>query len=138
MLLPYCAKPPSCTWRHRDGCSECGLCEVGTAYALARKRNMEVITVTNYEHLVTTLAALKRRGVKAYVGVCCSNFFIKRYSAFAEAGMPALLLDLSGSNCYELQQEAQAYAGTFQAQAKLDATLLARVMKFVPRRATKN
>ena len=134
MLVPYCAKPSWCKWRHRDGCAECGLCEVGAAYALARERNMQVTTITNYEHLVATLAALKARQVAAYVGMCCSNFFIKRYRAFAEAGVPALLMDISGSNCYELQQEEQAYAGTFRAEARLDAELVARVMQFVPRR----
>lgn len=134
MLVPYCAKPAWCTWRHRDGCTECGLCEVGTAYALARDRNMQVTTITNYEHLVATLAGLKARGVQAYVGMCCSNFFIKRYRAFAEAGIPALLMDISGANCYELQQEEQAYSGTFAAEARLDEKLLTRVMQFVPRR----
>lgn len=46
--------------------------------------------------------------------------------------MPALLLDISGSNCYELQQEDQAYAGTFQARAYLDLDVLHKVMRFVP------
>lgn len=134
MLVPYCAKPAWCQWRQRDGCTECGLCEVGAAYALARERNLQVTTITNYEHLVATLAAMKARQVEAYVGMCCSNFFIKRYRAFAEAGMPALLMDIGGANCYELQQEGEAYAGTFQAEARLDAELVAQVMKFVPRR----
>ncbi|MFN7085678.1 MAG: biotin/lipoate A/B protein ligase family protein [Burkholderiales bacterium] len=134
MLVPYCAKPVWCKWRQRDGCTECGLCEVGTAYEIARDRNMQVTTIINYEHLVATLSELKARRVEAYIGMCCSNFFIKRYRAFAEAGVPALLMDISGANCYELQQEEQAYAGTFAAQAKLDAVLLTHVMKFVPRR----
>jgi len=77
---------------------------------------------------------MKARRVEAYVGMCCSNFFIKRYRAFAEAGVPALLMDISGANCYELQQEEEAYAGTFQAEARLDAELMTQVMKFVPRR----
>ncbi len=133
MLVPYCAKPVWCKWRQRDGCTGCGLCEVGTAYAIARDRNMQVTTITDYEHLVATLADLKARRVEAYVGMCCSNFFIKRYRAFAEAGVPALLMDISGANCYELQQEEQAYAGTFAAEAKLDAGLLTHIMNFVPR-----
>lgn len=134
MLVPYCAKPAWCQWRQRDDCTECGLCEVGTAYALARERNLQVTTITNYEHLVATLAQMKAQRVEAYVGMCCSNFFIKRYRAFAEAGVPALLMDISGANCYELQQEDEAYAGTFQAEARLDAEILTQVMKFVPRR----
>lgn len=133
MLVPYCAKPAWCEWRREDGCAECGLCEVGTAYGLARERNMRVISITNYEHLVATLAELRALQTPAYVGMCCSNFFIKRHRAFAEAGMPALLMDISGANCYELLQEEQAYAGTFEAQSRLDTALLEQVMNFVPR-----
>lgn len=132
MLVPYCAKPAWCKWRHLDGCSECGLCEVGEAYRLARERGMEVTTITRYEHLVATLADLRSRRVPAYVGMCCSNFFIKRQRAFREAGIPALLMDISGANCYELKQEDQAYAGRFSAEAKLDLDVLRRVMRLVP------
>jgi len=46
--------------------------------------------------------------------------------------MPALLMDISGANCYELQQEDQAYAGKFSAQATLDGALLQKVMQYVP------
>jgi lipoate-protein ligase A len=132
MLVPYCAKPGWCKWRHLDGCSECGLCEVGEAYRLARERGMEVTTVTRYEHLVATLEGMRNRRVPAYVGMCCSNFFIKRQRAFRDAGIPALLMDISGANCYELKQEDQAYAGTFSAEAKLDLEVLRKVMRFVP------
>ncbi|HUW27785.1 MAG TPA: DUF116 domain-containing protein [Sulfuriferula sp.] len=133
MLVPYCAKPVWCKWRTRDGCTECGLCEVGEAYRLARERGMRVTTVTHYEHLVATLADMKAHDVAAYIGMCCSSFFIKRHRAFLQAGMPALLMDISGSNCYELKQEQLAYAGQFQAQAHLDAEVLHQVIKFVPR-----
>ncbi len=132
MLVPYCAKPVWCKWRHLDGCSECGKCEVGDAYRLARERNMQVTTITNYEHLVATLRAMKAGGVAAYVGMCCSNFFVKRYRAFADAGMPAVLMDISGANCYELKQESAAYAGNFQAEARLDRDLLAQVARLMP------
>ncbi|HEX6828558.1 MAG TPA: DUF116 domain-containing protein, partial [Burkholderiales bacterium] len=132
MLVPYCAKPSWCKWRHLDGCSECGLSEVGEAYRLARERGMEVATVTRYEHLVSTLTEMRRRRIPAYVGMCCSNFFIKRHRAFQEAGIPALLMDISGANCYELKQEDRAYAGTFKAEAKLDLEVLRKVMHFVP------
>lgn len=133
MLVPYCAKPVWCKWRSRDGCPECGLCGVGEAYRLARERGMQVTTITNYEHLVATLADMKARDVPAYIGMCCSSFFIKRQRAFQQAGMPALLMDISGANCYELKQEELAYAGQFQAQAHLDTEVLRQVIKFVPR-----
>ena len=132
MLLPYCAKPAWCKWRHQDDCVECGKCEVGDAYRLARERNMQVTTITNYEHLTVTLGQMKSDGVAAYVGACCSQFFIKRHHAFREAGMAAVLMDISGANCYELKQEESAYAGQFQAEARLDADMLAKVMQHVP------
>jgi lipoate-protein ligase A len=132
MLVPYCAKPDWCKWRHQDGCTECGLCEVGEAYRLARERGMRVTTIVRYEHLVETLGRMKRDGEPAYVGMCCSNFFLKRHRAFRDAGIPAVLMDISGANCYELQQEDQAYAGNFQAKATLNEDLLRRVMRFVP------
>ncbi len=132
MLVPYCAKPPGCKWRHRDGCPECGQCEVGDAYRLARERGMRVVTITNFEHLQRTLAEMTSDGVEAYVGMCCSNFYLKRQFAFDQAGVPAVLMDISGANCYELRQEEQAYAGTFAAQAHLNGDVVERVMQFVP------
>ena len=132
MLLPYCAKPSWCKWRHEDDCVECGKCAVGDAYLLARERNMQVTTITDYEHLTATLGQMQSDGVAAYVGACCSQFFIKRHHAFREAGMAAVLMDISGANCYELKQEESAYAGQFQAEARLDADLLAKVMQHVP------
>jgi len=48
--------------------------------------------------------------------------------------MAAVLMDISGANCYELKQEEAAYAGRFEAEARLDADALERVMKRVPPR----
>jgi lipoate-protein ligase A len=129
MLVPYCAKPSWCKWRTKEDCVECGLCEVGDAYRLARERAMRAITITNYEHLVTTLEELKRDAVPAYVGMCCGNFFVKRHHAFERAGIPAVLMDISGANCYELQEEDLAYQGKFVAQAHIDLDVLTRVLR---------
>jgi len=133
MLVPYCAKPAWCKWRHRDGCTECGMCEVGDAYRFARERGARIITITNYEHLVDTLRQMKQGDVPAYVGMCCSNFFVKRHRAFVEAGIPSVLMDVTGANCYELNQENEAYAGAFRAQAKVDRRLLAEIAALMPR-----
>lgn len=132
MLVPYCAKPSWCKWRHRDGCPDCGMCEVGEAYRLARERGMRVVTITNFEHLQQTLGELRAQDTQAYVGMCCRHFYLKREYAFREAGIPAVLMDITGSNCYELQQEDLAYAGKFQAQAHLDLEVLRKVMKHIP------
>ncbi|MGD9786575.1 MAG: DUF116 domain-containing protein [Sulfuricellaceae bacterium] len=137
MLVPYCAKPAWCAFRHQDGCAECGKCEVGDAYRLGRERGMQVTTITHYEQLESTLAKMKKEKVAGYVGMCCSQFFRKRHRAFLGAGIPALLMDIQGANCYELKQEHAAYAGTFQAEARLDAELLQKVVQFIPFREAK-
>lgn len=133
MLVPYCAKPAWCKWRRRDGCSQCGLCEVGEAYRLAQERNMPVVSINNFEHLTATLEQMRKAGVRTYMGMCCRNFYIKREAAFRAAGMSALLLDITGSNCYELRQEDLAYAGKFEAEARLNEEVLVKVMRFVPK-----
>lgn len=132
MLVPYCAKPNWCKWRHTIDCVECGKCEVGDAYRMARERNMEVVTITNFEHLSDTLAAMKGAGVASYVGMCCGEFFLKRHHAFRDSGMEAVLLDIEGATCYELKEEQMAYAGTFSAEAALDIDAVRKVMDKVP------
>jgi lipoate-protein ligase A len=132
MLVPYCAKPNWCKWRHTIDCVECGECEVGDAYTMARERNMEVITITNFEHLADTLAKMKSSGVESYVGMCCGEFFLKRHHAFRNSGMDAVLLDIEGATCYELKEEHLAYAGAFKAEARLDLDAVRKVMDRVP------
>jgi len=132
MLVPYCAKPAWCAWRHDTDCVECGRCDVGEAYRMGRERNMEVLTIVNYEHLVETLAEMKRQGVESYVGMCCGEFFLKRHAAFRDCGMAATLVDIKGATCYELKQEQLAYAGRFSAEAALDLDTLEKVMACVP------
>lgn len=45
VLVPYCAKPAWCKWRHKDGCSRCGKCDVGDIYDLAGRQGLKVTTV---------------------------------------------------------------------------------------------
>lgn len=132
MLVPYCAKPSWCKWRHTIDCVECGKCEVGDAYRIARERNMEVVTITNFGHLASTLAEMKAAGVESYVGMCCGEFFLKRHHAFRDSGMDAVLLDIEGATCYELKEEQLAYAGKFTAEAALDIDAVKKVMAKVP------
>jgi lipoate---protein ligase len=132
MLVPYCAKLADCKFRFRDGCSECGKCEVGDAYAMARERGMRVVSITNFEHLQETLAQMRAEDVPAYVGMCCESFYLKRHYAFQQAGIPAVLTDISGATCYELREEDLAYAGRFRAEAHLNLDVVGKVMHFVP------
>lgn len=133
MLVPYCAKLADCKFRFRDGCSECGKCEVGDAYAMARERGMRVVSITNFEHLQETLEGMRADEVPAYVGMCCESFYLKRHHAFEAAGIPAVLTDITGTTCYELREEDLAYAGRFRAEAHLKLDVVEKVMHFVPR-----
>jgi lipoate-protein ligase A len=137
VLVPYCAKAGFCGHRNRDTCAACGKCAVGEAYKLARERRLPVRTILRYEHLLETLKEMKARGIQAYLGMCCRDFFIKRQQAFQEAGLPAVLMDISGANCYELKQEDLAYAGTFKAEARLDLELTREVMRRLPKPVAK-
>jgi lipoate-protein ligase A len=129
LLLPYCAKLPECEYRTQDGCLQCGQCTIGEAFGLAESRGMQVITIQNYEHLVETLEDEKRKGVRAYVGCCCDAFQLKRQEAFKQCGLPALLLDIENTTCYELNKEKEAYLGAFENQTHLRLGLLEKVLK---------
>ncbi|MBV5266064.1 lipoyl protein ligase domain-containing protein [Pinisolibacter aquiterrae] len=132
MLVPYCAKPAWCALRPTPDCIDCGHCAVGDAYRMARERGLEVTTILDFEHLAQTLAEMRARGVTSYLGMCCSDFFLKRHAAFREAGMDAVLMDIVGATCYELKEEHLAYAGAFKAEAALDLDTLEKVMTLVP------
>ena len=128
MLLPYCAKLPDCDYRFKQGCDECGLCSMGDAYRMARENGLEAVTVVKFKHLKATLAEMKAQGVKSWIGCACEAFFIKRNEAFRDAGIPGVVLDIVGKTCYQLGEEGEAYAGTFEAQADLKLPLLEAVM----------
>lgn len=134
MLVPYCAKPAWCALRPTPDCIDCGHCAVGDAYRLAREHGLEVTTILDFEHLSQTLAEMRERGVASYLGMCCSDFFLKRHAAFREAGMDGVLMDIVGATCYELKEEHLAYAGAFKAEADLDLDTLEKVMTLVPTR----
>ncbi len=106
---------------------------MGDAYRLGREAGLSVHTVTRFEHLRTVLGELRERGEEAYVGMCCGHFFLKRHHAFREADMAALLMDIHGANCYELGEEGAAYAGTFRAEAALDADALRKTLGQIAR-----
>jgi lipoate-protein ligase A len=131
LLLPYCAKLPECDYRTRDGCQQCGQCTIGEAFSLAESRGLKVITIQNYEHLVETLEEEKHKGVRAYIGCCCDAFQLKRQEAFKQAGLPALLLDIENTTCYELNKEKEAYLGAFENQTHLRIGLLEKVLNLV-------
>jgi len=131
ILLPYCAKLPKCKFRFRDGCDQCGQCTVGQAYAMAEKAGLRVKTIQNYEHLVEELILEKDMGTRAYIGCCCDAFMLKRQEAFKDAGLPALLIDIENTTCYELNLEREAYIGNFKNQTHLRLPLLEKVLSIL-------
>jgi len=128
ILLPYCAKLAECEYRHDKDCISCGGCTVGVAYELARKHNMEPITIVNFEDLQATLSDMRERGIKCYLGCCCNPFFVKHREDFEKAGMAGLLINVENTTCYDLDLEQEAKQGAFKGETQLDLDVLEKVM----------
>lgn len=123
MLLPYCAKPRWCDYRHLDDCGECGGCTIGDAYRLAYQKGMIPITITSFELLRDTLLWCAQNGY-TYIGHCCYEFYEKRYEIFRKAsqeGAKGVLFDIVGTTCYSLgvEEEEKAYHGEFTVELDL-------------------
>jgi len=127
VLLPYCAKWVGCDLRYDEDCIECGGCTVGVAYELARRNNMEPVTIVNFEHLMSVLEDMKRRGVSSYMGCCCEPFFAKHWLEMEAAGVSGLLVDVQHTSCYELDQEREAKEGRFEGQTSLNVDVLEKL-----------
>ncbi|MBN1640914.1 MAG: DUF116 domain-containing protein [Anaerolineae bacterium] len=128
LLLPYCAKLTDCAYRFRDGCVQCGACDIGEAYALAEAYGMRPISIQSYENLEEMLEALKADGAEAFVGSCCEPFYAKHRDDFERIGLPGILVDVDSSTCYDLGKEEDAYAGRFENQTALKLDLIERVV----------
>ncbi|NOQ54969.1 MAG: DUF116 domain-containing protein [Thermoplasmata archaeon] len=127
VLLPYCAKWVDCDLRYDEDCIECGGCTVGVAYELARRNNMEPITIVNFEHLLAVLDDMRRSGVSSYMGCCCEPFFAKHWMEMEDAGISGLLIDVEHTSCYELDQEAEAKRGEFRGQTSLNVDIMEKL-----------
>ncbi len=129
LLLPYCAKSPSCEYRYQDGCARCGACSIGEAYDLADRYGLQVVCIQNYEMLEETLLDARRRGVPSFVGSCCEAFVAKHRDDFERIGLPGILVDIDDSTCYDLGEDTAAHAGRFERQTGLKLELLERVLE---------
>jgi lipoate-protein ligase A len=128
LLLPYCAKRPSCEFRYEKGCSLCGECTVGDAWTLGLANRMEIVSIVNFEDLKAELGRMKAAGVAAFIGCCCEPFFTKHVDDFDTAGLPGILLNIDNTTCYELDKAQEAYAGRFENQTQVNLDLLDTVM----------
>jgi lipoate-protein ligase A len=128
LLLPYCAKATDCELRYSKECTSCGGCAVGAAYDMAREHGMEPITIVSFEDLQSTLKDLKKRGTKCFVACCCDPFFVKHHEDFLDMGLPGLFINTDNASCYELDQEAEAKAGDFTGETRIDLDILQKVI----------
>ncbi len=124
ILLPYCAKSPDCELKYKNDCVECGQCTVGEVYRLARESGMNPVTIVDFEDLLSTLKNMQSQGVKAYLGSCCGQFYVKHRKDFENAGMSGILVGVGNTTCYDLGEEKEAYSGSFARQTDLNLELI--------------
>ena len=128
LLLPYCAKSLDCGWRYKRDCIECGECSISKAYGLGRNLKMQITTILSFEDLMETLEKFRLKGVSSYVGCCCEAFYTKHLEDFERSGIPAILIDIDNTTCYELGKEEEAYKGNFESQTDINIDLLKKVL----------
>ena len=128
LLLPYCSKSLSCNLRYEKECKACGNCSIGSAWDMARSRNMDVVCIVSFEDLMEELSRMKDAGVSAFIGCCCQPFFTKHVDDFERLGLPGILLDIDNTTCYELDLAKEAYAGKFSSQTEVNLDLLGEVL----------
>lgn len=129
LLLPYCVRPPECRERPLADCLDCSGCEVGQACRTAQEYGLTVRESTASVAFETLLAELSAEGSTGVVGMTCQTFFIKHGEVFERAGLPLVLMDIGGTTCYELQQEAIGYGGRFPYKTTLDIPVLEKVVR---------
>ncbi|TXT54406.1 MAG: hypothetical protein BAJATHORv1_70106 [Candidatus Thorarchaeota archaeon] len=129
VLLPYCAKLIGCDYRFSEGCDTCGACTISPVYELVKDLGVAVRTIQNYEDLIETIDEFRKKGARGYIGSCCDAFRSKHHYDFVETGVPALLIDVDDSTCYDLGEEQDAYAGDFQGQTTLKLDLLMHIIQ---------
>ena len=128
LLLPYCAKSLDCGYRYKRDCVECGECSIGEAYRLGRDRKMWITTILSFEDLMETLEKFRLKSVSSYVGCCCEAFYTKHIEDFEGSDIPAILIDIDNTTCYELGKEQEAYKGNFESQTDVNIDLLKKVL----------
>lgn len=129
LLLPYCAKKPTCKFRNIEGCMQCGACDIGYAYELTKEYDLEPITIQNFEMLEERLIQLKSNGCPFFIGTCCEAFSVKHRKDFERIGLPGILINVNNSTCYELGEEQDAYQGNFANQTLLKRSLLRSIVQ---------
>jgi len=129
LLLPYCSKNLSCPFRSVPGCDECGECEIGECFDLARSLGMEPITVQSFEHLIEVLRSRCADKSGMYLGSCCEAFYSKHQTEMEEVKAKGVLVNLDSTTCYDLGKGAQAYKGNFDNKTSLNMRLIEKTLR---------
>ncbi len=129
LLLPYCSKNLDCDFRQRSGCEECGRCEIGECFALARSFHMEPFTVQSFAHLMEILRekCTSDRGI--YVGSCCEAFYAKHQREMEEVKAGGVLINLDSTTCYDMGKGSMAYKGKFDNKTFLNMSLIEKTIR---------
>lgn len=129
LLLPYCSKNLDCDFRDIPGCSECGECEIGTCHQIARKYDLEPLTVQSFEHLMETIQSrcVGKEGI--YVGSCCEAFFSKHQAEMMGLDAEGILINLDSTTCYDLGKGSMAYKGRFDNKTFLNMELIEKTLR---------
>ncbi|MGC8658573.1 MAG: lipoyl protein ligase domain-containing protein [Desulfomonilaceae bacterium] len=131
LLLPYCSKNLDCDFRDIQGCSECGACEIGYFYTLARKYNLEPLTIQSFEHLMSTLDEKVSRTENLYIGSCCEAFYSKHRLEMEAAPASGVLVNIDSTTCYDLGKGTDAYKGKFDNKTFLNISLMKKIIRLI-------
>ncbi len=129
LLLPYCSKNLDCPYRQVPGCDECGACEIGACFEIARSFNMDAITVQSFEHLMEVLRTTCARQDGMYVGSCCEAFYAKHQTEMELAQARGVLVNLDSTTCYDLGKASVAYKGNFDNKTTLNLELISKTIR---------
>jgi len=129
LLLPYCSKNLDCAYRRVPGCDECGNCEIGEGFALARSFAMDPITVQSFEHLMEVLRNKCAGEHGMYVGSCCEAFYSKHQREIERVNARGVLVNLDSTTCYDLGKGMDAYRGNFDNKTSLNLPLIEKTIR---------
>jgi len=129
LLLPYCSKSLACPYRLTPGCDECGQCEIGDCFALARSFGLEPITVQSFEHLMEVLEDQCAGSDDIYVGSCCEAFYAKHQTEMEQVAARGILVNLDSTTCYDLGKGSSAYKGKFDNKTSLNMELIEKTLR---------
>lgn len=131
LLLPYCAKKLDCSFRVVPGCDECGGCEIGASFGLARDFEVEPITIHSFEHLMEVLQTRCKETNDLFIGSCCEAFYAKHQQEMEATGVRGVLVNLDSTTCYDLGKGSAAYEGRFDNKTTLNLELIRKALLFL-------